>query len=98
MTITYNKNVEAKRLFMNGLLRHEKVGSLLPPEAQDCAAKIEFTGSAFPSLAINWRFAESISALQALQATMVSVLLKRKYDVDAPRVVIDTCVVLTFRN
>jgi hypothetical protein len=39
---------------------------------------------------INWRFAESISALKGLEATILNVLLARKYGIEPQEVVINT--------
>jgi hypothetical protein len=42
------------------------------------------------SIPINWRLAESISALKGLEAAMINVLLKRKYGLPPQEAVIDT--------
>jgi hypothetical protein len=52
----------------------------LPPEVTECSAPITFSGSNEPTLPINWRFAESVSALKALEVTPINVLLTRKYN------------------
>lgn len=89
MAPVYCKLGETQKVFHEGLLHNEKVNRFLPPEAARCASRIEFTGSSAPSLAINWRFAESVSALKALEATMVNVLLLRKYNIEPPKVTIN---------
>lgn len=73
------------------MLENPLIAKHLPKEATEYASNTKFKGSEKPSLPINWRFAESVSALKALEATMVNVLLGRKYGVkEAPRVTITT--------
>jgi hypothetical protein len=57
-----------------------------------CSLKqVKFTGSALPSIPINWRFAESISALKGFQEAMLSVLLSRKNGLEKhPQISINT--------
>ena len=40
---------------------------------------IKFTGSVKPSIPINWRLSESISALKGLESVFINALLVRKY-------------------
>ncbi|KAA8650766.1 uncharacterized protein ATNIH1004_003455 [Aspergillus tanneri] len=53
----------------NPLLSH------LRAELKDLSKKVHFEGNAKPSIPINWRFAESISALKGLKATMIKLLV-----------------------
>lgn len=87
---TYSVPDEASKLFQQGILNNPLIAKDLPPEAQECSKTISFTGTAFPSIPINWRFAESVSSLKALEATLVNVLLKRKYNVNPQEVVVNT--------
>jgi hypothetical protein len=89
-TQEYSIPEQAQGVFWKGILNNPLVVKNLPAEAAECGAKISFKGSSKPCLPINWRFAESVSALKALEATMLSVLLTRKYKVTPPCVTIDT--------
>jgi hypothetical protein len=53
----------------------------LPKEMEEFSRLVDLEGNDFPSNPINWRFAESISSLKAFEATMLDVLLVRKYKV-----------------
>ncbi|KAL1621126.1 hypothetical protein SLS54_005620 [Diplodia seriata] len=97
MTTTNEKDVasysipeETESIFREGILKNPLIAKLLPPEAQELAGNVRFEGSRLPSVPINWRFAESVSSLKALEATMVNVLLKRKYNVQPQKVTINT--------
>ncbi|KAM5341976.1 hypothetical protein ACJ41O_015007 [Fusarium nematophilum] len=86
----YSKPVQTKELFVKGILQNPLISKDLPKEAAQCAAGICFEGSEEPTLPINWRLAESVSALKALEATMINVLLLRKYGIKPSRVTINT--------
>ncbi|KAK4867966.1 hypothetical protein LT330_007625 [Penicillium expansum] len=85
----YSVPAEAQRVFLAEILQNPLMKDL-PAEIHDAAASIKFVGSDDPSIAINWRFAESIASLKAFEGAMLSVLLQRKYGVKAPEIVIDT--------
>ncbi|KAF2127879.1 CoA-transferase family III [Dothidotthia symphoricarpi CBS 119687] len=87
---TYSIPHEAQKVFQNGILENPLIAPTLPHDISECAQKVRFEGSSMPSLPINWRFAESISALKGLEAAMVDVLLKRKYGVEPQEAVINT--------
>lgn len=86
----YSVPEQTKQLLNKGILENPVIASDLPTGAAEAASKISFTGSDLPSISINWRFAESISALNALEATLVNVLLKRKYGLKPVPITIDT--------
>lgn len=88
---TYSVPAEAQKVFLAGILQNPLMQGL-PAEIHNAAAAIKFVGSHDPSIAINWRFAESIASLKAFEGAMLSVLLQRKYGVKAPEIVIDTYV------
>lgn len=89
---SYSIPQECRKLLREGLLSNPIVASTLPKEIEECARTIEFVGTDAPSIPINWRFAESISALKGLEAAMVNVLLKRKYGLEPQKAVINTSV------
>lgn len=89
---TYSIPEETQKIFDDGILNNPLIAPTLPKEIQDCAKTIRFEGSDKPSIPINWRYAESISSLKGLEASMINVLLKRKYGVEPQEVVINTCV------
>jgi hypothetical protein len=78
------------QIFEDGILNNPLIAPHLPKEIQECAGTVQFVGNDQPSIPINWRFAESISALKGLEAAMINVLLKRKYGVEPQKAVINT--------
>ncbi|TGJ83218.1 hypothetical protein E0Z10_g5546 [Xylaria hypoxylon] len=85
----YSVPHEAKRLFEDGILRNP-LQKDLPSELEALANHVHFEGSSRPSIPINWRFAESISALKAFEATMLNLLVSRKYNVEPSDITINT--------
>ncbi|KAI1736595.1 CoA-transferase family III domain-containing protein [Xylaria scruposa] len=85
----YSVPQEAKSLFEDGILRNP-LHKDLPSEIQAFAKYVHFEGSSRPSVPINWRFAESISALKAFEATMLNLLVSRKYNVEPSEITINT--------
>lgn len=81
---------ETQDIFDQGILKNPLIASTLPKEIQECAKKIRFEGTDSPSIPINWRFAESISALKGLEAAVVNLLLKNKYGVEPQEAVVNT--------
>lgn len=88
--VSYSIPKKARQVFEDGLLNNSLISSTLPKEVKECAKSVRFEGSDKPSIPINWRFAESISALKGLEATMVNVLLKKKYGLPPQEAVINT--------
>ncbi|KAH7086143.1 CoA-transferase family III domain-containing protein [Paraphoma chrysanthemicola] len=86
----YSIPEETRNVFQNGILDNPLIAQTLPSEIEEGARTVRFEGTDRPSLPINWRFAESISALKGLEASMVNVLLKKKYGVEPQEAVIDT--------
>lgn len=92
----YSVPAQASVVFNKEILANPLVRKNLPDGADAAASKISFEGSDSPSLPINWRFAESISALKAYEATILNVIVQRKYGIEHPRVQINTyCTYLT---
>jgi hypothetical protein len=87
---TYSIPQETQVVFQDGILRNPLIATTLPKEIEECARAVRFEGADRPSIPINWRFAESISALKGLEAAMVNVLLKRKYNLEPQEAVINT--------
>ncbi|KAI5921703.1 CoA-transferase family III [Camillea tinctor] len=85
----YSVPREAQALFRDGIIRNPLMRDL-PPELERLSENVRFEGAPKPSIPINWRFAESVSALKAFEATMLSSLIRRKYKVEAPKVTINT--------
>lgn len=86
----YSVPEEAKLLLDNGIISNPLVAKNLPSGALEASRAITFEGSAAPSIPINWRFAESISSLKGLEATVLNVLLQRKYGIEPVRININT--------
>lgn len=89
-TPSYSIPQETLKVFRNGILNNPLIAHMLPEDITQCASTVHFTGTDQPSLPINWRFAESISALKGLEAAMTNVLLKRKYNLEPQEAVINT--------
>ena len=91
MTQDYSIPFETLSLLKDGIIRNISQRDL-PIELAEAARQVEFEGSDLPSIAINWRFAESIAALKGFEAAMINVLLKRRYDHEYLPVTINTYV------
>lgn len=89
---SYSIPQETQKLFEEGILNNPLIMQTLPKGIAEAASKVRFEGTAKPSIPINWRFAESISALKGLEASMVNVLLSRKYGLEPQEAVINTFV------
>ncbi|KAJ5090280.1 hypothetical protein N7532_008964 [Penicillium argentinense] len=85
----YSVPKEAQRVLEEGILQNPLMASL-PQEMKDLSQHVRFEGSNEPLIPINWRFAESISAVKAFEATMLNYLLCRKYKIDPVEIVINT--------
>lgn len=88
----YSVPLESERLLHHGIIQHDYHKTRLPREAAEYAKLVRFEGTDNPSIAINWRYAESVASLKGLEAVMINVLLKRKYGVKPVEVVINTSV------
>lgn len=86
----YSVPEQSRKLFDEGILHNPLIAKSLPHEAIEYGAKVKYVGSKLPSIPINWRFAESIASLKGLEATMLNVLLARKYGIEPQEVVINT--------
>ena len=89
-TTTYSIPSETQNVFQNGILLNPLIAPTLPKDIEECAKAVRFEGTDKPSIPINWRFAESISALKGLEAAIVNVLLKQKYGLEPQEAVINT--------
>ncbi|KXN81477.1 hypothetical protein AN958_04558 [Leucoagaricus sp. SymC.cos] len=86
---TYSVQDEAKKLLWEGIL-HNPLHKFLPDGIEEAARHISFSGLRFPFIPVNWRYAESVSALKAFQGAMLNVLLKKKYGAAYQAIHIDT--------
>ena len=91
MADEYSIPQEAKQLLLQGIIDNP-LHALAPDDIKAAASMIEYVGTHFPVIPINWRFAESISAIKGFQGAMLNVLLKEKYGLDFQKIVIDTYV------
>jgi hypothetical protein len=85
----YSVPKEAQLLFESGILENPLMKDL-PPRVRSLTKHVHFEGSAKPSIPINWRFAESISALKAFEAVMLNNLRIQKYKANPVDVTINT--------
>jgi hypothetical protein len=86
----YSIPEQTQKIFNDEILNNPLIAPTLPKGTEQSTSKIRFEGSDKPSIPINWRFAESISALKGLEAALTNVLLREKYGVEAPEAVINT--------
>ncbi|TKA33944.1 hypothetical protein B0A54_15124 [Friedmanniomyces endolithicus] len=86
---TYSVPHETQKIFQSEILANPLIPSL-PSEIKDAGNLVHFSGNDLPSIPINWRLAESISALKAFEASMLNVLRSRKYHVPMSKVDINT--------
>lgn len=86
----YSVPVEAEKVFKAGIIANPLIAKDLPLDVEKYTKLIKFVGNDKPNISINWRFAESISALKALESIWINNLLVEKYKVKPKAVVIDT--------
>lgn len=86
---SYSVPAESKKVLFDGILNHP-LHQDLPEECREFANRVTFTGRDQPSIAINWRLAESVAALKGLEAILLNILLVRKYQLPPQEIVIDT--------
>lgn len=86
----YSVPFESRCLLDHGILDNPLIAKDLPTDIKRYAEKIRYVGSDAPSIPINWRFAESIASLKGLEASILNVLLKKKYGVEPSEVIINT--------
>lgn len=86
----YSVPLAANKVYEEGIISNPLIAKDLPPEAKDKKTKITFTGSRNPSLPVNWRLAEAVSSLKALEATLVDVILQRRYGLEPHQITINT--------
>ena len=87
---SYSVPAEAKKILKAGIIANPLIAPYLPLNVETYASLITFTGNDKPNIPINWRFAESISALKALESIWINNLLVEKYKESPKEVVIDT--------
>jgi hypothetical protein len=85
----YSVPIESRKLLVDQLVHNPLLASA-PADVKDAVKHVTFTGRDTPTIPINWRFAESISALKGFQGTMLNVLLNRKYGMDYQEILINT--------
>lgn len=87
---TYSVPVAANQVYDKGIISNPLIAKDLPAEVLKKSTNIVFTGSDSPSLPVNWRLAEAISSLKALEAALADVILQRRYGLEPHRVTINT--------
>lgn len=78
----YSIQDESYRLLSSALLDHPLYSRNLPRRAKEFASRIRFTGSQLPCIPVNWRFAESVATLKALEGMFTNTPLVGKYNVE----------------
>lgn len=74
----YSVPTEAGEIFRRQVLNNTLLPDL-PPEIHEARDLVSFTGNDLPNMPLNWRFAESVAALKAFEASMLNVLRARKF-------------------
>ena len=90
MTLDYSVPEATRALLHQGILQNPLLQSNSPRNAAALATAIQYSGNRKPSIPINWRFAESKSALKGLEALWLNALLGVKYGKAPVRVDINT--------
>ncbi|KAH7323210.1 CoA-transferase family III domain-containing protein [Stachybotrys elegans] len=91
MAVSYSVPEEARRVLDTGILKNPRLAHNIPDGAAEIALKrVKFVGNDQPSVPISWRFSESISALKGYEASVLSLLIQKKYKVDPGDILIDT--------
>jgi hypothetical protein len=91
MTEPYSVPKQSRSILEHGIFRNPRLAHNIPDGAAEIAAKyVKLQGNDQPSIPINWRFAESVSALKAYEGSVLSLLIKKKYGVNVGEIVIDT--------
>jgi hypothetical protein len=75
----YSVQDESSKILQDGILSNPLLS--LPSDLDPLAKNVTFTGNPSPSIPINWRFAESAAALKAFEASMLNLLITKKYGV-----------------
>ena len=77
-TSSYSVPRETERILKEGIIANPLIAPNLPPDVEKYASLVSFTGNDKPNIPVNWRFAESISALKALESIWINNLLVEK--------------------
>lgn len=88
--MAYSKPIETRKVFEEGILSNVQIAKDLPTGIREAAGHVTFTGNDSPSIPVNWRLAEAVSALKGLEASLVNLLLENKYGEKTQNVTIDT--------
>lgn len=86
----YSVPASAAEVYERGILANPLIAKDLPDEIRSRPTSITFIGSNSPSIPVNWRFAEAVSSLKALEAALTDVVLQRLYGLGPHHVKINT--------
>jgi hypothetical protein len=86
----YSVIEESFNLLRTAIFENPLISKLLPSGAKQYVENTTFVGSSSPSIPVNWRFAESIAVLKALEGIMMNALLCSKYGIEPQNIIIDT--------
>ncbi|KAI1907911.1 hypothetical protein LOZ12_005507 [Ophidiomyces ophidiicola] len=85
----YSVPEQASKVFYEGILRGPQTEQHLIHDLEKYAT-VHFEGSQDPFIPVNWRFAESVSALKALEAAYTNAILHKLYGISPQKAVINT--------
>lgn len=85
---SYSVPEETKKVLLNGIINNPH--QLLPVGCEELVDKIKFEGRSEPTMAINWRFAESVASLKGLEGILMNLLLVKKYGIAPQEITINT--------
>ena len=89
-TEAYSVPEEAANVLNAGIIHNPLLVGNIPANAAALAQNIKFSGSSKPNIPVNWRFAESISALKGLEALWLNALLELRYKASPVEIEINT--------
>lgn len=84
----YSVPNEARRVLLEGILGSEL--NLGISNALELAGYVHYVGRDTPSIAINWRFAESVASLKGLESIMINQYVKTRFNTGPFHVTINT--------
>lgn len=84
----YSVPAESRKVLIDGILNNPN--QELPAECKGLVDTINYVGRDKPTMAINWRLAESVASLKGLEAILMNALLGKKYGLAAQKITINT--------
>lgn len=85
-TLQYSVPEATQRVLVRGIFQNPRLKHNIPEGAAEIAAKnVKFLGNSQPSVPVNWRFVESVSALKEYEASVLSLLIQQNTNLTSAR-------------